>query len=95
MADTLTDIQGDIINKTKAEVEALIGTPLKKSFWKNARLPEGATAEETAAFEAEQLDEIWIYANGRVTFTLAGKATKVDDNVSKYFPPDQPGPLIA
>jgi hypothetical protein len=95
MADTLTSIEGNIVNKTKAEVEALIGAPLKKRFWKNVRLPEDATAEEIAAFEAEQLDEIWIYTNGRVHFTLAGKATSVDDNVSKDFPPDQPGPLIA
>lgn len=39
-------------------VEALIGAPLKKRFWKNVRLPEGATPEEIAAFEAEHLDEI-------------------------------------
>jgi hypothetical protein len=95
MADTLTSIEGNIINKSKAEVEALIGAPLKKRFWKNVRLPEDATAEEIAAFEAEQLDEIWVYANGLVHFTLAGKAIRVEDDVSKDFPPDQPGSLIA
>lgn len=93
MPDTLTSIQGSIINKAKAQVEAMLGAPLKKSYWKNVRLPEGATPQEIAAFEAEQLDEIWIYANGRVHFTLAGKAKIVDDNVSMDLPPE--GPLVA
>ena len=95
MSDTLTSIQGSIINKTKAQVEAMLGVPLKKRYWKNVSPPEGATPPEIAAFEAEQLDEIWIYANGRVHFTLADKARTVDDNVSKDLPPDREAPLVA
>lgn len=95
MPDTLTSIQGNIINKSKAQVEAMLGAPLKKRYWTNVHLAEGATPQEVAAFKAEQLDEIWIYANGRVHFTLAGKATRVDDNVAKDLPPERDGPLVA
>lgn len=95
MAANLTSLQGTIVSKDKTAVEALLGAPVKKSFWTNARPPVGATAAEIAAFEAERLDEIWIYANGRVHFTLAGIAAKVDDNVAKDLPPEQGSPLVA
>ena len=95
MADALTSIQANILDKEKAEIEAMLGAPLKKRYWTNVRPPEGATAAEIASFEAEQLDEIWIYANGRIHFTMAGKATAVDDNVTKDLPPERDGPLIA
>lgn len=95
MPDTLTSIRNSLIGKGKTQVEAMLGAPLKKSYWTNMRLPAGATPQEIADFEAEQLDEIWIYANGRVHFTMAGKARSVDDNVSKDLPPDRDGPLVA
>jgi hypothetical protein len=95
MAGTLTDIQANIVNKDKAQVEALLGAPVKKSYWKNAEPPQGATPQEIADFKANQMDEIWIYTNGRVHFTAAGKATSVDDNVLKDLPPDRDPPLVA
>jgi hypothetical protein len=94
MADTLKDIENTILTKAKAQVEALLGAPLKRRFWTNVVPPAGATPQEIAAFEAEHLDEIWIYANGRVHFTMAGKATLVDDNVSRDLPPEQEGSLV-
>jgi len=90
MAERLTDIQAQILGKSKADVETLLGQPLKISFWKNEKPPEGADAAAIAAFEAEALDEIWIYTAGRVHFT--GTAVKVDDRVDRYLPPPEPEP---
>ena len=56
---------------------------------RTAKPPEGADAKAVAAYEAEALDEIWIYANGRVHFTLAGTAAKVDDKVDRDLPPPE------
>jgi hypothetical protein len=95
MANHLSSIQNQIVDKNKAEVEALLGKPLKVGHWKNMRPPEGANAAAMATFEATLLDEIWIYSNGRVHFSLAGKALKVDDDVSRDLPPEQETPLIA
>lgn len=86
----LTDMQAQIIDKPKADIETLLGKPLKVSYWTNPRPPEGADAAAIAAFEAETLDEIWIYTNGRVHFTLAGTAARVDDKVSRDLPPQEP-----
>jgi len=90
MAERLTDIEAQILTKTKAEIETLLGQPLKVGYWTNAKPPEGADAAAIAAFEAESLDEIWIYAAGRVHFTMAGAAVKVDDKVDRDLPPDDP-----
>jgi hypothetical protein len=90
----LTEIQNQIVNKSKPDVEALLGKPAKVSYWTNAKPPEGANAAAVAAFEAEALDEIWIYTNGRVHFTLAGTAAKVDDKVDRDLPPPE-GTLVA
>ncbi len=90
----LTDIQAQIVDKSKADVEALLGKPVKVSYWTNAKPPEGADAAAVAAYNAEALDEIWIYSNGRVHFTTAGKAVKVDDKVDRDLPPPE-GTLVA
>lgn len=95
MADHLTSMTNQIVNLDKAGVEDLLGQPLKKSYWLNMRPPEGAGNAEMEAFAQGLLDEIWIYRNGRVHFSLAGKALKVDDDVSKDLPPEQTPPLIA
>ena len=95
MAERLTDIEAQIVDKSKADVEELLGKPVKVSYWTNAKPPEGADAAAVTAFEAEALDEIWIYTNGRVHFTMAGTAVKVDDKVDRDLPPPEPdGGLI-
>ena len=94
MAERLTDIEGEILNKSKEDVETRLGQPTKVGYWTKARPPEGADAAAITAFEAEALDEIWIYTNGRVHFTIAGKAIKVDDKVDRDLPPTE-GTLVA
>jgi hypothetical protein len=96
MADGLTEIEADILTKDKAAVETLLGKPVKVGYWTNTKPPDGADAAAIAAFEAEVLDEIWIYTNGRVHFTMAGTAVKVDDKVDRDLPPtESDGGLIA
>ncbi|HEX8625690.1 MAG TPA: hypothetical protein VF782_11500 [Allosphingosinicella sp.] len=95
MADALTTIEEQILNQDKAAVEALLGAPVKKRRWKNVPPPPGADAVALAAFEASLVDEVWIYPVGRVHFSLAGLAARVDDDVSRDLPPDQDAPLIA
>jgi hypothetical protein len=87
MAEPLTDMQSQILDKDKMAVEALLGKPLKKGYWKTMVPPPDADAAAVAAFKAGVLDEIWIYENGRVHFTLAGKAKRVDDKVRLDLPP--------
>lgn len=89
MAERLTDIQAQIVTKNKAAVEQLLGKPLKKSYWTTTKPPDGANAAAIAAFEASALDEIWIYVSGRVHFSLAGAAVKVDDKTDRDLPPEQ------
>ena len=89
MAERLTDIQAQIVDKDKAAIETLLGKPLKVGHWKNAKPPEGADAAAIAAFEAKALDEIWIYTSGRVHFTMAGTAVKVDDKIDRDLPPQE------
>jgi hypothetical protein len=91
----LSASESNIVNKDKAAVEALLGTPLKKSAWKNAPPANDADAAAVDALKAEMLDEIWIYEGGRVHFNMAGQAAKVDDKVGYDLPPDQSGSLIA
>ena len=94
MAERLIDIEAQILDKTKEDVETLLGQPTKVGYWTKAKPPEGADAAAITAFEAEALDEIWIYTNGRVHFTIAGKAVKVDDKVERDLPPEE-GTLVA
>lgn len=89
MAEKLTDLQAQIVSKDKAAVEALLGRPVKVGRWTTPRPPQGADAAAVAAFEAETLDEIWIYYSGRVHFALDGTARKVDDRTSRDLPPEQ------
>jgi hypothetical protein len=97
MANGLTEREADILTKDKAAVETLLGKPAKVGFWTNTTPPEGGDAAAIAAYEAEVLDEIWIYTNGRVHFSLAGTAVKVDDKVGRDLPPPEPdgGTLVA
>ncbi len=88
MAERLTDIQAQIVTKNKAAVEALLGKPLKKSYWTTSKPPDGANAAAVDAFEASALDEIWIYVSGRVHFSIAGSALKVDDKTDRDLPPE-------
>jgi hypothetical protein len=94
MAERLTDIEGQILDKSKSDVETLLGQPTKVGYWTKATPPEGADTAAIATFEAEALDEIWIYTNGRVHFTIAGKAVKIDDKVDRDLPPPE-GTLVA
>jgi hypothetical protein len=95
MAERLTEIQAQILDKSKEDVETLLGVPVKIGYWKNEEAPEGADAAAIAAFEAESLDEIWIYTSGRVHFTMAGTAVKVDDKVDRDLPqPESDGGLV-
>ena len=94
MAERLIDIEAQILDKTKEDIETLLGKPTKVGYWTKAKPPEGADATAITAFEAEALDEIWIYTNGRVHFTIAGNAVKVDDKVDRDLPPEE-GMLVA
>jgi hypothetical protein len=94
VADTLTDLQAQILGKNKAAVEQLLGKPLKKSAWTTSLPPQGADAAAVAAHEGSHLDEIWIYTSGRVHFAMDGKALKVDDKTSRDLPPDQPTTFV-
>lgn len=89
MAERLTDLQAQIVTKNKAAVEALLGKPVKVGYWTTPAPPQGADAAALAAFNANTLDEIWIYVSGRVHFNLAGSALKVDDKTSLDLPPEQ------
>ena len=88
MATRLTDLETQILTKNKAEVEALLGKPVKIGYWTTPASPQGASAAETATFEA-RLDEIWIYFSGRVHFSIAGSAVKVDNRTNLDLPPEQ------
>lgn len=81
-------MQVQILDKDKNAVQALLGVPQKKGYWKTMEPPPEADAATLAAFRASTLDEVWIYANGRVHFTLAGKAKKVDDKFRLDLPPN-------
>lgn len=87
MSEPLTSMQAQILDKNKAAVKDLLGEPVAKNYWKNAEPPQNADDAALAAFQASMLDEIWIYSNGRVHFTLAGIAKKVDDKVRLDLPP--------
>ncbi len=89
MAERLSDLAPQIKNKTQAGVEALLGKPIDKGFWSTNEPPPGATPAQVAAHARSTLDEIWIYTNGRVHFSIAGKAIKVDDKTLFDQPPDQ------
>ena len=71
----------------------LLGRPEKTRFWKNVRPPADADAAAVAEVARTQLDEIWIYRNGRVHFSQEGKVLKVDNKVDLDLPPASP--LIA
>jgi hypothetical protein len=89
VADRLTDLQAQIVSKDQAAVEALLGKPMKVGYWTTPAPPQGANAAALAAFQAQTLDEIWIYVSGRVHFAIDGKALKVDDKTGRDLPPEQ------
>ncbi len=90
----LSSRRAEIEGKDKDAVKALLGDPVRVSYWTNTRPPEGADAAAFAAFEARLLDQIWIYTSGRVHFSLAGTAVKVDDKVARDLPPKEDPPLL-
>lgn len=87
MAEPLTTRQVEILEKNKAAIEALLGPPRKKEYWKTNEPPPEADAAALTAFKASTLDEIWIYQEGRVHFSLDGVARKVDDKTRLDMPP--------
>lgn len=87
MAEPLTTLQSQILDKDKTAIETLLGAPLQKEFWKTDVPPEGADAAALAAYKAATLDEIWIYNEGRVHFSLDDIARKVDDKTRLDLPP--------
>jgi hypothetical protein len=89
MAERLSELSAQITNKSKAAVEALLGKPMKTGYWTTTEPSPGATAAQVTAHEKATLDEIWIYTNGRVHFSLSGKALKVDDKTLFDLPPEQ------
>ena len=92
MAEPLTTRQSQILDKDKAAVEALLGPPVKKEYWKTNVPPSEADVAALASFKASTLDEIWVYQEGRVHFSLDNIARKVDDKTRFDLPP--PGGLI-
>lgn len=88
MAERLSRIRVQLLRKDKGTVRAMLGKPTKIGYWTTTKPPQGADAATVAAFEAATLDEIWIYAGGRVHFTLAGSAARVDDKTDRDLPPD-------
>jgi hypothetical protein len=86
VAGGLIKMQAQILRKDKAAVRALLGRPVKIGYWTTTTPPQGASAVALAAFSANTLDEIWIYASGRVHFSLAGSAVKVDDKIDPDLP---------
>ncbi|AXT85686.1 hypothetical protein C6I20_11125 [Aeromicrobium sp. A1-2] len=84
----MTDVSAQIIGKNKAAVEALLGKPVEVGYWTTTRPPEGANAAAVTAFEKESPDEIWVYTNGRVHFSLSDAALTVDDKSRFDLPPD-------
>lgn len=86
MADRLTEQQTRILARSKAEVERLLGKPLKIGYWTTPAPPRGADRAAIAKFKANTLDEIWVYATGRVHFSLAGEARKVDNKTRLDLP---------
>lgn len=93
MAEPLTTRQSQILDKNKVAVGALLGLPLKKEYWKTNEPPPEADAAALTAFKASTLDEIWVYEEGRVHFSLDNIARKVDDKTRLDLAP--PGGLIA
>lgn len=93
MAESLTTRQGEILDKNKAAIEALLGPPVKKEYWKTNVPPPESDAAAITAFKAGTLDEIWIYHEGRVHFSVDNIARKVDAKTRFDLPP--PGGLIA
>jgi hypothetical protein len=89
VAERLSRLRGQLLHKDKAAVRGLLGQPLKIGYWTTTNPPQGASAAASAAFRASTLDEIWIYASGRVHFTLAGSAARVDDKTRLDLPPPQ------
>lgn len=88
MAEPLTSQQAQILDKNKAAVEALLGAPIKKEYWKTNVPPADADAAALAAHKAATLDEIWIYQEGRVHFSLDDIARKVDDKTRLDLQPE-------
>lgn len=88
MAERLSGIRAQLLRKDKAAVRGMLGKPAKIGYWTTTNPPQGADAAAVAAFEAATLDEIWIYAGGRVHFTLAGSAARVDDKTGRDLPPN-------
>lgn len=93
MAEPLTTRQSQILDKDKTAVEALLGAPVKKEYWKTNAPPPEADAAALTAYKAATLDEIWIYQEGRVHFSLDNIARKVDDKTRLDLQP--PGGLVA
>jgi hypothetical protein len=86
VAESLVELREQILNKDKDAVRELLGRPVKVTYWKNAVPAEGT---DLAEFQAEALDEIWVYREGRVHFNLAGNALKVDDRAALHLPPPE------
>ena len=87
MAEPLTTRQVEILTKNKAAIEVLLGVPAKKEYWKTNEPPPEADAAAIAAFKVATLDEIWVYPEGRVHFSLDNIARKVDDKTRFDLPP--------
>ncbi len=90
MAERMSEQSAQIVSKAKTAVEALLGKPMTIGYWTTGEPAPGSTPAQIAAFEDGQLDEIWIYTNGRVHFSVSGKALKVDDKTLFDLPPDNP-----
>lgn len=89
MTEFLSERRAELEGKDKAEVFALLGQPAAVSRWKNVPPPTNVTPAELTDFEETSLADIWVYRNGRVHFSIAGKVLKVDDKYENDLPPPE------
>jgi hypothetical protein len=86
----LSEMRGQLLERTKEQVRAELGEPERVTYWQNMKPPPEADEAALAEFRRTLLDEIWVYSNGRVHFSLEGRVLKVDDDTSHDLQSDSP-----
>jgi len=95
LANHLSSIKAQLMGKDQAYVHGQLGLPVTTARWKKTAPPQGANAAETKAFEDTSFDEIWVYASGRIHFSISGIVLDVDDDVSLDMPNEELPTMMA